>query len=315
MDEASSAAYSIRVFLFLKENAMAENLRVRHGNYFIDFGFTSLSNLLLDYQEALEISDTELLFLLKTMRYSNGYTIKNANLSFCDKTIQKIRKSLTNKGYLSYTIISGKNSDGTFYTEGCKYDFSGLDRKLAEFAILIEKEPEGTKFQPGGTALPLGENEVPSGEEPNSLYNKTINKIINKTTTPKSSSEKEILKNTLIQQAKVIEDSLEERSEYYDFRADYNYPNLNRFITSLEQPVEKDLVKLLQMKIFNPSTKQTIPAAELLTILGDYTVDNFITGKFNDGTGDLLAYSFGLFINHPRRLIDLIEYYNEKKAS
>lgn len=297
---------------------MAENLRVKHGNYFVDFGFTSISNLLLDYQEELGIDDTELLFFIKVSRFSKMYTIKNASIPFCDKTIQRIRKRLTDKGYLSYTVISGKNSDGTFYTEGCKYDFSGLNKKLSDLASTIKEEkeePEGTKVPPEGLKVPTGGTQSSTGEEPKSVYNKTTNKNIKKTTTPKSSSEKNKLKNILVQQAESIELTLGSISAYYGYEEDYNYSNLNKYIASLKQPEEKEVTDLLKEEIINPQDGEKIPASELFTVLGDYTVDKFMDNQFNDKNGDLIAYSFGLFTNNKRRMIDLVEYYNNKKAS
>lgn len=117
------------------------------GNYLSDYGYFNVSNLLIDYQEELNLSDDELIFIIKLSRYSNGWIIKNnmidENLS--SRTFQRRRKSLKEKGYLIVKENKYRNADGTFRTVGLIYDLSGLNKALQELFLKLEEGETNSK--------------------------------------------------------------------------------------------------------------------------------------------------------------------------
>lgn len=114
-------------------------------NYIQRNGFVMVSNLLLDYQEELDISDSELLFLIKIMKNKNGYAIhdKDLDATVCTKTLSRRRNALKEKGLLNFSTIKSQDPvTGTFKTDGISYDLSPLEEKLQKISDSIELQKE-----------------------------------------------------------------------------------------------------------------------------------------------------------------------------
>lgn len=102
-------------------------------NYLTRDGFVMVSNLLIDYQQELGITDLEFNFIVKIMKNKSGFYIHDQNLdpNVSTKTLQRRRASLKEKGYLNFTVIKEQNSqNGRFVTKGISYDLSPLEEKL-----------------------------------------------------------------------------------------------------------------------------------------------------------------------------------------
>lgn len=106
----------------------------RFGNLILDQGFIMVPNLLLDYQEDLGLSDDELLFIIKVLRHHETFRIHDKDLSqsVSEKTLQRRRASLKNKGYLDTTVFKSQDANGTWITNGITYDFTKLLLAISE---------------------------------------------------------------------------------------------------------------------------------------------------------------------------------------
>ena len=114
-------------------------------NYIQRNGFVMVSNLLLDFQQELGITESELSFIIKIMKNKNGYAIHDKDLdpTVCTKTLSRKRNSLKEKGLLKFsTIKSQEPITGTFKTDGISYDLSPLEEKLQIISDKIESERE-----------------------------------------------------------------------------------------------------------------------------------------------------------------------------
>lgn len=114
-------------------------------NYLTRNGFIMVSNLLIDYQEELGITDLELNFIIKIMKNKPGFYIHDSDLDpkVCSKTLQRRRSSLKQKGILLYSIIKEQNPDtNTFVTKGISYDLSPLEEKLQKISNKIEERKQ-----------------------------------------------------------------------------------------------------------------------------------------------------------------------------
>ena len=114
-------------------------------NYIQRNGFVMVSNLLLDFQQELGITESELSFIIKIMKNKNGYAIHDKDLdpTVCTKTLSRKRNSLKEKGLLRFSIIKSQDSiTGTFKTDGISYDLSPLEEKLQIISDKIESERE-----------------------------------------------------------------------------------------------------------------------------------------------------------------------------
>ena len=102
-------------------------------NYIQRNGFVMVSNLLLDFQQELGITESELSFIIKIMKNKNGYAIHDKDLdpTVCTKTLSRKRNSLKEKGLLKFSTIKSQDPiTGTFKTDGISYDLSPLEEKL-----------------------------------------------------------------------------------------------------------------------------------------------------------------------------------------
>lgn len=114
-------------------------------NYIQRNGFVMVSNLLLDFQQELGITESELSFIIKIMKNKNGYAIHDKDLdsTVCTKTLSRKRNSLKEKGLLRFSIIKSQDPiTGTFKTNGISYDLSPLEEKLQIISDKIESERE-----------------------------------------------------------------------------------------------------------------------------------------------------------------------------
>jgi len=121
---------------------------VKFGNYIYEYGYVMISNLLIDYQNELQLTNDEVMFIIKVFRHKNGYKLHDSILdsTLSTKTLQRRRKSLVDKGYLEYRITKSTDSNGNIITEGIVYDFTALDIALSHLASdLSEKEEEKQK--------------------------------------------------------------------------------------------------------------------------------------------------------------------------
>lgn len=112
-------------------------------NYLTRNGFVMVSNLLIEYQQELGITDLEFNFIIKIMKNKPGYYIHDSDLdpNVCSKTLQRRRASLKNKGYLKYSIIKEQNPEtNTFVTKGICYDLSPLEDKLQKLSNKLEEK-------------------------------------------------------------------------------------------------------------------------------------------------------------------------------
>ena len=114
-------------------------------NYIQRNGFVMVSNLLLDFQQELGITESELSFIIKIMKNKNGYAIHDKDLdpTVCTKTLSRKRNSLKEKGLLNFSIIKSQDLiTGTFKTDGISYDLSPLEEKLQIISDNIESKRE-----------------------------------------------------------------------------------------------------------------------------------------------------------------------------
>ncbi len=112
------------------------------SNYLQRDGFVMVSNLLIAYQEELELTDRELIFIIKCIKHKENYKLHDNQLdpSVSSRTLQRCRKSLKDKGYLQYKVWKYTDEKGHISTEGITYDFSGLEEKLQTISNIIAEE-------------------------------------------------------------------------------------------------------------------------------------------------------------------------------
>lgn len=99
---------------------------------YLNRGFVMVSNLLIEYQQELGITELELSFIIKIMKHKNGFLIHDSELdsNVCSKTLSRRRNSLKEKGYLNFSIVKKQDENGRFMTAGISYDLSPLEEKL-----------------------------------------------------------------------------------------------------------------------------------------------------------------------------------------
>lgn len=114
------------------------------SNYIQRDGFVMVSNLLITYQTELEITDRELTFIIKATKHKENYKLHDDQLdpTVSPRTLQRCRKSLTDKGYLNYKVWKYTDDKGHIHTEGITYDFSPLEEKLQQLSNSIAAEKE-----------------------------------------------------------------------------------------------------------------------------------------------------------------------------
>ena len=106
-------------------------------------GYSQVSNLLFDYQKELDISDGELLLILRIIRNKNNAIIHDEKLdpTVSSKTLSRRRNSLKEKGLLNFSVVKKQEEIG-FSTKGISYDLSPLEDKLQEISDILEEKQE-----------------------------------------------------------------------------------------------------------------------------------------------------------------------------
>lgn len=114
------------------------------SNYIQRDGFVMVSNLLINYQSELGITDRELMFIIKAIKHKENYKLHDEQLdpNVSARTLQRCRKSLKEKGYLNYKVWKYTDEKGHIHTEGITYDFSPLEEELQRISNLIAEEKE-----------------------------------------------------------------------------------------------------------------------------------------------------------------------------
>jgi hypothetical protein len=114
------------------------------NNYLQRDGFVMISNLLIDYQSELGLSNSELNFIVKTLRHKENYKLHDSQLdpTVSKRTLQRYRKKLTEMGYLEFKVWVYTDEAGHRYTEGITYDWSKLETKLQEISDYKAKQKE-----------------------------------------------------------------------------------------------------------------------------------------------------------------------------
>ena len=114
------------------------------SNYIQRDGFVMVSNLLINYQSELGITDRELMFIIKVIKHKENYKLHDEQLdpNVSARTLQRCRKSLKEKGYLNYKVWKYTDEKGHIHTEGITYDFSPLEEELQRISNLIAEEKE-----------------------------------------------------------------------------------------------------------------------------------------------------------------------------
>lgn len=119
------------------------------SNYIQRDGFVMVSNLLISHQEELGITNKELNFLIKVMKHKENYKLHDSVLdpTVSSRTLQRTRKSLVDKGILTYKVWKCTDEKGHIHTEGITYDLSLLEEKLQDISneIAYEKDIEASK--------------------------------------------------------------------------------------------------------------------------------------------------------------------------
>ncbi len=134
----------------VKDKKLIQN----YGQNILQRGFTAIPNLLLERQIDLNLSDNEVLFYIKCYMIHSKKYVKNKDLSMAcsGKTIQRIKQSLCEKGYLASEELYLKDEKGRIMGVGTKYDWMGLVKKLDNLPIRQFDQKEDTE----GTICPDG---------------------------------------------------------------------------------------------------------------------------------------------------------------
>lgn len=114
------------------------------NNYIQRDGFVMVSNLLIQYQQELNLSNKELTFLIKVMKHKENYKLHDEQLdpTVSKRTLQRCRKSLLEKGILTFKVWKSQDAQGHIVTEGITYDLSLLEEKLQKLSNAIAEKKE-----------------------------------------------------------------------------------------------------------------------------------------------------------------------------
>ena len=109
-------------------------------NYLTRNGFVMISNLLLDYQNELGLTEGELTFIIRVLKNRMSSVVHDRELdpTVSSRTLARRRTSLKEKGYLKYSIVKKQDELGVFRTEGIMYDLSQLEDKLQAISDKME---------------------------------------------------------------------------------------------------------------------------------------------------------------------------------
>lgn len=119
---------------------MKNTVRSIWGESILDRGWILVPNTLIDKQKELDLSDDDLAFIIKIIRFSRGVALSDKKFEsiLSSRTLQRRRQSLINKGYLSvyHKKESFEKEEKKYRTIGIVYDLSGLKNAID----LITKE-------------------------------------------------------------------------------------------------------------------------------------------------------------------------------
>lgn len=124
----------------IEENFMIKSCSV--SNYLQRDGFVMVSNLLISHQSELGINNRELATLVKIMKNARNFRLSDSQLdpTVSPRTLQRTRKSLVDKGLLTFKIWKTADEEGHIRTEGITYDLSLLEEKLQNISDCIAKD-------------------------------------------------------------------------------------------------------------------------------------------------------------------------------
>lgn len=114
------------------------------SNYIQRDGFVMVSNLLIQYQKELGITNRELMFLIKVMKHKENYKLHDDVLdpTVSSRTLQRCRKSLSDKGLIDFKIWKYTDEKGHIHTEGITYDLMNLELRLQEISDAIAEDKD-----------------------------------------------------------------------------------------------------------------------------------------------------------------------------
>ena len=128
---------------------------IKFGNYIYEYGYVMISNLLVDYQNQLQLTNDEVMFIIKVFRHKNGYKLHDSVLddTISSKTLQRRRKSLVEKGYLEFKVMKSIDDNGKIITDGIVYDFTALDVALSHLASDLSEMEAQKKLEKETTII------------------------------------------------------------------------------------------------------------------------------------------------------------------
>ena len=128
---------------------------IKFGNYIYEYGYVMISNLLVDYQNQLQLTNDEVMFIIKVFRHKNGYKLHDSVLddTISSKTLQRRRKSLVEKGYLEFKVMKSIDNNGKIITDGIVYDFTALDVALSHLASDLSEMEAQKKLEKETTII------------------------------------------------------------------------------------------------------------------------------------------------------------------
>src|SRR5574344_1398640 len=110
-----------------------------------------ISNLIMDNQVRLNITNEEFAFIVKIYRHVKRYKRNDSDIdsTVSTRTLQRRRKSLKDTGLINYTVYRKRDDSGHITTDGISYDLSPLEEKLQAIHIenLSKKELKVEKIQ------------------------------------------------------------------------------------------------------------------------------------------------------------------------
>lgn len=110
----------------------------------IDNNFTVIPNELIEYSEEMNLSASELLFLLRIIKHNKGWTINTSKVfpDMSEKTAYRRRKELEDKGLIKKPSISRDYTGAKIATLGVKYDLSPLEELIYKKRGIYEEKEE-----------------------------------------------------------------------------------------------------------------------------------------------------------------------------
>lgn len=133
-----------------------------YGQRVLDSGFYSIPNLILDYQDELNLSDAELLFYIKVSHFyaENKVNVKKIVMSASRATKYRIRQQLIDKGYLELIKLSETR---------VIYNWQGLIERLNQIVIKESQNDTQIKTEDSHSETKNSHSETNQSHSENSL--------------------------------------------------------------------------------------------------------------------------------------------------